>query len=101
MVDDNPREISKGLTGIGTSLEGGFAGEAVGASIGTAIFPGVGTVIGGLIGGLVGAAGANHAGGAIVDVLHDEFGNDICNYCKEMKKLSPGEIQKLITEFER
>ena len=88
-----PREITKGVTGIGTTLAGGVGGEAVGAAIGTLIFPGIGTVIGSFVGGVAGAITLNAAGEAIVDIVHDEFGNDVCDYCKEYSKKSKKEIR--------
>lgn len=98
--DGKPREVSKGVTGIGTTFFGGWGGEALGAAIGSSIFPGVGSVIGGIVGGVAGAITANMAGDAVVDKIHDKFGSDVCDECKEFSKKSKEEIEAELKDLQ-
>lgn len=91
--DKNSREISKGLTGIGTTFFGGWSGEILGASVGSAIFPGIGTFLGGLIGGVGAAYSAGVVGDMAVDAVHNKFGNDLCDDCKIFRSKSKEEIK--------
>ena len=85
--DGEPKEIVKGVTGIGTRFFGGLGGEAVGATIGTVICPffGIGFFVGGVLGGVAGSKAASKAGDALIDLVADNRDSDdaefICHDC--------------------